>query len=243
MEYDKIYLAFLDILGFKELIMNNSFDESKEIFETFIEQVSNSANLKNRSTGETNTVVNFNLFSDTILFWTNDDTFKSFFQLNLTVSNLLNYSMQIGLPLRGAISYGNLMCNAFRLESDRVNIINTILGTSIVRAHKLEKDQLWSGCIIDQELENTDNTELRNYLKSQWLGKFYVRYNVPLRNTGCRSMLTINWVNLDNDVFTEQKIRDSFDAHNKKSKSSDIAIKIENTLNYYKYVKNLRTIT
>jgi hypothetical protein len=239
---ENVYIALCDILGFKDLIMNNSFEHSSKIIQNFIKIIDYSAKLRQRYTNEVNTVVNYNLFSDTIALWSNDDLLNSFVHLMRVTKTLFNLSMELGLPLRGAISSGNLNNYTYQYESDKSNIINAIFGTSLIKAYYLERDQKWSGCVIDPELEKQEN-ELRMYLQAKWMGKFFVRYNVPIEKKRIINLLTINWVDLDEDKFNIDIIRKSFSAHNKPVEKEEVKEKIENTIIYYQYVKNIKKFT
>jgi hypothetical protein len=156
--------------------------------------------------------------------------------------NLLNSSIEYGLPLRGAISAGYLFINPFEIKSQYMTFENVIFGDSMVKAFNLEKNQIWSGCIIDPQLEDSEDQGIKSFLSSGDMGKFYCRYDVPIRNNGCESLLALNWRNMDNDRFSEEIIRNSFSSFNKGTEQKDIQNKIDNTISFYNHLKNLRVI-
>lgn len=88
--------------------------------------------------------VSFTFFSDTILYYTKDDSFDSFVKIIFTSLELLKSGFNGSrAPYRGAIGYGDLV-------SDNTGIL---IGTSIIDAYKGEQSQMWSGCILTENCE------------------------------------------------------------------------------------------
>ena len=251
MEYKNIYVAVCDILGFKDLIMNNDFETTRKIFEKFV------SNLELAVTGgkaiqynlEEGSIVvadskeiklNFNLFSDTVVLWTVDNSVRSFFDLLIGTANLFNSSMKYGLPLRGAISQGELMVNPYQLESEFNNFENIVYGKALIKAYQLEQDQIWSGCIIDPEFSQSSEIAISQIFKSKLHRDLYIFYNVPMKSSGCRNHLTLNWVGWSKEsVISEDMISHSFIAFNKTMNSS-VQIKLQNSLEYYRYSMKIK---
>lgn len=242
MEFKNIFVAVCDILGFKDFISNNTIEEIINIFEEFPEQLNHAVNLKDRGTGEPSLIVNFNLFSDTIVLWTDNNSSESLSELILVTNNLFNYSMQIGLPLRGAISIGDISTNSFKFNSKKINIVNSIIGCGLVNAYNIEGDQLWSGCVLDPMIYDLCDTHIKNYLDCTYMKKNFLKYNVPRRSTGCQEMIALNWVNVNDDCFDEKTIMELFSSYNKDATADDVKTKIVNTLKFYNFVKNPKNL-
>ncbi|MGO9586706.1 MAG: hypothetical protein ACLP2Y_10975 [Limisphaerales bacterium] len=113
------YVAFLDILGFKKIVLAHSHDHLKSIYQKFSETIVHG--LSNGKyvlfdDGKTECIgpdirqatVNSLLVSDSILIWTDNNSVGSFDNIVKAVRSLLAFSMIDGIPLRGAISIGPL---------------------------------------------------------------------------------------------------------------------------------------
>ena len=96
METNKHYIAFLDILGFKDLIENNKLDDIIKLYEKFEPTLLFSMALTNLEwrknnldtselPGIDNMPLNSLMISDSILIWTDSDDGKEFLQLLNTV--------------------------------------------------------------------------------------------------------------------------------------------------------------
>jgi hypothetical protein len=130
-----------------------------------------------------------------------------------------------GLPIRGAISFGEYYV------SERPLIF---AGKPILRAHEIANSQDWSGSVLALEAE----TEFENLEKSspsfgKLLRPYTIRCSPPLKTDHVGQMLCLNWPK----VFTEDAIRNinireavvaMFGKHNKAIRSVDQP-KIDNT--------------
>lgn len=97
--------------------------------------------------------VNYQIFSDTIIFYTKDNSWNSFFDIIVTAVKLMTFSFYSPGPFRGAIGYGDLMTNEF----------NVMIGTSVIDAYTGEQEQVWSGCMLTKKCE--EFCEEQNYFK------------------------------------------------------------------------------
>jgi len=82
------------------------------------------------------------LFSDTIIYWTVDDSYESFINIVFTALELLKSSfVPPRVPIRGAIATGDLI-------SDEQGVI---VGSAVENAYKGEQSQVWAGCMLTSE--------------------------------------------------------------------------------------------
>ncbi|MDX2191046.1 MAG: hypothetical protein SFY32_14390 [Bacteroidota bacterium] len=110
--------------------------------------------------------VYYSFFSDTIIYYTKDDSWDSFNKIIFTSLELLKSGFNgAKAPYRGAIGYGDIIFND----------IGILLGTSIIDAYKGEGSQMWSGCILTDACEKfcCDN----NYIN-----EFYKLFETVIRN-------------------------------------------------------------
>lgn len=145
----KGFFGFFDILGYSELNKpeNNDIDKLIGIFNNFILNIDEKAITLNYtdkdqrySIGKVKNLV----FSDTIILYQEmpeplREIGPSFI---LKSCLLLRLAFEAGIPLRGAISYGEYYIQ------DRC-----FLGKPIIEAHEDEKAQIWSGAVLCKSAE------------------------------------------------------------------------------------------
>ncbi len=143
-----------------------------------------------------------------------------------------------GLPLRGAISVGNI--DSIYINGD-VNI-SSIVGDAIIYAHELEKKQKWMGCIVDKKCFSFLGVEWVHVIKGSQ--RKVIQYDVPCTDKYNKDItekhLVLNWCNwlYENDQNSiNEMIKKKFNAHNKKIDKDDIKVKIENTTKFFIHVE------
>ncbi|NVM31671.1 MAG: hypothetical protein HWN65_22730 [Candidatus Helarchaeota archaeon] len=125
MNNESAYVAFLDIMGFSDLIERNSQEKLVEIYRTILNKVySFLPTLTDREERETVTVNSF-IIQDSIILWIRGSGFPNLVLLLGTVQILLNFGFKEGLPIRGGISQGKISI----LNEDHKNYsVRSILG-------------------------------------------------------------------------------------------------------------------
>jgi hypothetical protein len=145
-----------------------------------------------------------------------------------------------GIPLRGAITAGNLTRLSNKYESNTNNVTETVLGKGLVDAYLLEKTQQWSGCIISKSaLEEFKSkcdwyeASLNNYIDNGIIKK----YAVPLKET-TKEEYVLDWTFFDKEwgKLSEVTIRESFNKWNKTLNLS-AEEKRDNTVTFFKQMK------
>jgi hypothetical protein len=109
--------------------------------------------------------VSFTFFSDTIIYYSKDDSLDSFFKIVFTSLELLKSGFcGSKAPYRGAIGYGDIISEPSGI----------LLGTSIIDAYKGEQSQMWAGCILTETCE--DFCQQNKYIDS-----FYKMFDIALQ--------------------------------------------------------------
>lgn len=137
------YLAYIDILGFTNYILND--DKGKNINE-YIKSIKNNKGLINQTKQ-----LNYNMFSDNLIIYSQDDEIASFKQIVRLCSILLFDLIQKGIPIRGSISHGDITIN----EKDMYNPI--IIGKPVIEAYKFEQKQNWIGMMLNPSTKDKIN--------------------------------------------------------------------------------------
>jgi hypothetical protein len=251
------YIAFFDILGFKDLVFNNDHKSLETIYEHF----SNAAHLSlaNFQTQEgqiadnsiakvdmSKATVNSLIVSDSVIFWTDGESPNDFIEIVHASQLMLAVSFKIGVPVRGGISFGDFTFSENQTDSPQKNVLTSCFGKALVDAYSLEALQEWSGCIVSKSALKQFSTQVEYYQKmtteklvdldSLKNYKMLVEYDAPLKRA-LDNYLVVNYLNhSDIDMgFTEHRIRSSFGAFSKTTTHESVKTKIENTVAFYKY--------
>lgn len=244
--YNSTFIAFLDILGFKDIVDNNSHEDLIKIFEDIIEKnyeftisLLAKATVKEKDKVEESYQINSMLVSDSLIFWTDNNSPMSLTYLILTVQQLLHYGIGKGIPLRGTITMGPLFFKKNTYNTNKENFSTILIGKGFTDAYTNESKQNWSGCIITKEC-----VERFEKISSQKSGvmqfdfflkkKILIKYNVPYKDGLFKNEYAIDWVNFHKkDCFTEDKIRNSFSKHKKPVDKPEVESKILNTIKFF----------
>ena len=243
--YKTPYFAFLDILGFKALVQNNSHPALVELYDKiFSAQVDKVAEGHKKYAekqagrlGEKYTDAGLQMIniSDSILIWTQHGQPSALFELVMAVSSLLGISMIQGLPLRGCIT-----SQVFSV-TNRPNSVS-VIGKGLVHAYSMENIQQWSGCMIDEGIINYFRS-----IEKVFFGReapapierdlLVLPYDIPIKNpkTGEHTFKKSYAINWSEDFIPDDVIAETFNAHNKKDDrpGSDTPEKIKNTLDFH----------
>lgn len=187
----KRYLAFFDLLGFSELVKREDTSEVARIIhaiqhfaniargygeEPFFSQRNNEENHQN--------YVQSLFVSDSVVFVTNGATIEDFANVIITAQGLLSMCMLSSIPIRGAITTGDLI---FDLG------FHILYGKPMVEAVELEKIQEWFGVAIHPSCSSNINPEhISGYIEKGYIKK----YSPPLKsNTSAPPEYVLDWLN------------------------------------------------
>ncbi len=264
---NQVFVAYLDILGFSNFIENTSHKEAVSKYQIISihlqKALAHVANIPTNTpwfktsldhAGRAIACANLEqinihslVVSDSIILWTSNRNAKALFDLIVTVKTFMLGMFYAGLPLRGAITYGNLFYLSRQVQAGALMIEQQIIGKPLVEAAKLERNQIWTGCIIDhkavqqyeQETQNhgeDDDIATLSYLEKR---KIVIKYQVPMKSpaskTNCNgtnfvsTMYVLNWTQ---DKMDEQSVKKAFEMHNKLIENDDK--KIQNTIQFLK---------
>lgn len=132
-EYKKRLVAFIDVLGFKNLVHNESFTPIETYYSFLLSNFKNAIEKRN---------FEFLLISDSIVIYTEETTenlCELIKMINLTQAGLLSK----GILIRGGISHGDLFV-------DPEN--NIVVGRGLINAYQLEMLAKFPRVILDRSL-------------------------------------------------------------------------------------------
>ncbi|MDO9559858.1 MAG: hypothetical protein Q7I89_09280 [Syntrophales bacterium] len=220
-------VAFLDILGFRDKLLNTPLLELARDYEQRIRD-SHFMNRRYDSTDQTPTLFRDHpsnvpwcaqyVFSDSIILVSRDEDIMSCMKLLLYAWRLSQLFMGAGTPLRGGIAYGELYQNPD---------INVFVGKALAKAYELEGCQNWIGVSIDASVVERFPAVFETIDKDEYpiLNDLLFEYPVPLKDGTTKSLKTLNW---RWNLVVEKGTRSLF------SNSDDpkVVEKVGNTLKY-----------
>ncbi len=252
-----VYYTYLDILGFKQLVENNSIERLSDLYKNidFVVQSSLSkgqliftddGERKNIKPDLKFTEVNSMIVSDSIMLWTQDDNVWSFLDMLQVVKEVVSKCFQIGIPLRGVFTSGPLLVQVNDLSHEKDGFLigrTTIAGKTMVDAYLQEEKQQWSGCVLTkQTMDKVFDSVIGQILKEIIDNKLIVKYPVPYKenNDMCINVdeYVINWTF---DSISGDIVRKQFAKYNKGSENDSVLVKIENTIKFADYIKKIQS--
>lgn len=236
----KSFVAFFDILGFKDLVSNNSHEELLEIYDFALYDTLHSMLPSLRmiygivpelGTKEIETLEIY-VISDSVIVIQKDTSMKGFLYLLALSRIVLSSAMGGGIPLRGGISI------------DEISVIKneygtTILGKGLTKAYEIESSQSWSGAIVSSEcfefLKEPEANNLADHLIKVKQSVLIRKYDVPYRDNSVERYV-IDWTNY-NLIKSENDVIQAFSQHNKSTDLERTQIIIKNTVEFYRWMK------
>lgn len=218
-------VAFLDILGFKNMIKDNTLDEVIRKYELIIDQLQGLIGFYKEGDRYYNDNIQYFIASDSIVVIANEDNKEAYKDLIAFVFRFLQLSIAHEMPLRGGITYGEVYVNASR---------NIFLGQAIVDAVQLEGKQEWIGIAID----STATTRYSEELLQDYLGPIFEvllpMYDVAMKRGEKKRCQVINW---RLNILAEKGIEGLFNT----SEIENVQVKIDNTLKFAEYLQEQKS--
>ena len=180
----KRYVAFLDILGFKDFVQRHSagmvysrLRALNGLLPTEEEQDIDSEMEKR---------IKYTIFSDSIFILSKDDTLASFRHFLIYVRRIMRMALRKRIPLKGAISFGRIVVD------EKTNLF---CGQPIIDAYLLEEDLQYMGVVFHHTFEeeywrfsNNQSKKLLECIKDRPTPfKYGIRnhWNLDYRISGC----------------------------------------------------------
>lgn len=222
------YVAFLDILGFSDLVRREPLAQVKHRLGLALHSVQiarDSAVLPDGVGVRIEKRFHFFSFSDTFVIASADDSPEALLSFITGAAILTQYLFVQRLPVRGAITFG---------EADFIPGSNGhLVGKAIIAAHELERRQEWLGVTVDVP---SLPPGIAGIFESGFIAPLYARWNVPVKpGKDCEkpiieNALVVNWRwNLIVEHGTKSLFAPTDDPR--------ALAKIENTLVFAKHIR------
>jgi hypothetical protein len=203
-----VFVAFLDIMGYKQIVKNNTHEELKDIYfydvstftaYNYLPQKVLRSGGKYKLLDEAKRInVKSLMVSDSVIVWTPDDSMQSFHDILFKVNYMLVESVLKGFPMRAGICVGPISL----FVEDDVNTYTQLilLGKPIVDAYEISDKQNWIGCVIDKKcIEKYKEYEIQysgdNLVNLDYLinNKILLKYKVPKKTGSIEEEYVPNW--------------------------------------------------
>jgi hypothetical protein len=172
------WIGVFDILGFKNLLRQAEQDYSRALLIEKLDELIESINSLPFKHGK----LDYTIFSDTFVIFTPDSEPKSYAWFICACKNLIEKSIYLELPLKGAISIGP----AFISISPPI-----ILGSSFVEAYEYCEDQDWIGLLLTP----TATATIRSHGLEPLHHDFVNDKQIPLRTKSPEGVLAYRFQN------------------------------------------------
>lgn len=169
------FVSFIDILGFKNLVNNNTHNQVLKQLEALKNTLDE---IEKDDVAELKTWI----FSDSILIVTQDDSYISADAIMFYSSQLVHRALEIGLLVKGVISYGK-----FTADFDK----SIFFGKPLIDAYIMEEEIKLSSILLHHTFEK----KLKNFKNTPKLHEDgrCVEYLTPLQK-GFVNHLHLNWM-------------------------------------------------
>lgn len=241
----KKFIGYFDYLGFKDFIEKNELDFQIQIMNNNFRDIEDGLAQGKHRQGKnggyvadlSKSTLNVINFSDTIVFWTNDDSFDSFLELLQAAHRFNHRSVTMTFPVRGMIVFDELESVAFSSTNTVGGTynINSVFGKGLVKAHLQAEHQQWAGTVIAEDIIDkfkADGIDIEQALKP-FAQRYRIPYKPPFKIPYEEYALKL--VTSINDEFfrnVSKGIVDNFSQYNKDATHASTQEKLANTITY-----------
>jgi hypothetical protein len=238
------FLAYFDYLGFKDFIEKNEPEYQKKIVNNIFRDIEGALGQGKVVETEHGYIadlsdlrINCINFSDTVIFWTDANGVDNLNDL-LGVALRFNWTcIDYFFPVRGCIVFDDIIHYKFDHVSKKGGTygVNSIIGKGLVKAHQKAESQNWAGTVIDDTILKYLEDVAVNV--DEFLSPYAKPYKVPYHSDMDNEE---EWVlhlvtskgKMHDEAFQNmcRNITENFAAHNKRTDSASVQIKLKNTI-------------
>lgn len=196
----KRFVAFLDIMGFRDMVFRNTHEDvlgTLEQFRIAIRKIRKDARerLKGKPSGwDTfgNTIIWPVFFSDSVLLFSSDDSLGSVEHILWGVYLVISRALLKGIPIKGAIAYGEQTADFKK---------SLYFGRPLIDAWELQNEIVLYGAVLHHTMEKflIENDLLEEVNSS------VLKYPTPLK----QGIINHYLVNLLQYIPTDSKLKNS----------------------------------
>lgn len=178
---DSRFVAFIDILGFKDLVMRNSHEDIYNLLNNISkirQTIENATNRDDTPSTIKDAEVYIVNFSDSIVIFSKNDNLENFILFLHSVNWLVAKSIEKSIPLKGGISHGVISLN----KSSQI-----YFGQPIIDAYLLEEEVNYLGVVAHSSIDNyIEQNKIKND-RNRWFE------NITPLKCGNINHINLNW--------------------------------------------------
>lgn len=154
------FIAFFDILGFKEIVKNNDLAELKRLFENLLRDTQTALSNETYIELDARTIipnlenqkVNCLHVSDSVIFWTNSNTEEDFKEIVSVCYSFYWRSLKTTFPIRGCLTFGEIDFDPSTIHNvGGIKFYNySLIGKGLVDAYLKAESIEYAGCLLDK---------------------------------------------------------------------------------------------
>lgn len=244
----EVYLAYFDYLGFQEFIEKNPDDVLIRRMGHIFRDTEGALGQGKYNEPQNGVVLSdlshTNLsclnISDTVVYWTNECNFKSLKEL-IQVAYQFNWMQNsYNFPVRGSIVKGKIkIVSGQHINSHGGSYsVQCLYGKGLIKAHNKAQYQNWAGTVLDPEVISDLEDEPDGI---PFLSEFAVKYKVPYKSDiGLGEEYVFKLIKEISNETIRKNLKDDvirvFALDNKSTKSENVELKINNTLNFIEFL-------
>jgi len=133
------FVVFLDIMGFKDRVGRTNHEDLKQLLSDFNNDITN---LIGKHRGKNN--IQLAQFSDSIVLFSGDATKESLLLVATIACEIMAKAIELGIPLKGAISEGKMTCDMTK---------QLFFGQALIDAYLLEENVQYYGVVAHHSVE------------------------------------------------------------------------------------------
>lgn len=245
------FIAYFDFLGFKDFILNNDIEYQNKIMNNIFRDIESSLgngklikSQKGLISDISESSINCINFSDTVIFWTNDNSIESLTEITKVAYKFNWQAINFFFPVRGSLLYGEIIHADYRQYNDgggKYNI-NSVFGRGIVEAHIKAESQDWAGSVIDQSIIDfliENDLEPISYL-SDYAKQYKIPYKTNIKIMESEFAFRLVKGSLNEEAYKNysNSIERNFADHKKDISDPRVKLKLKNTLEYLRSFKD-----
>lgn len=179
----KRFVAFFDIMGFKDFVARKSHKDLYEAMSKISKNIKQIESIKENEfpayAGETH----ISTFSDSIIIFSKDNSPESFNIFSIITAWLFQSIIYDTFPIKGAIAHGEITVN----KSNRI-----YFGQPIIDAYELQEEVFYYGIVAHHSIEEY----LKKNSEPDLFNQIYFDVPTPLKSGNIKHY-NIDWFNYD----------------------------------------------
>jgi hypothetical protein len=160
-----VFVAYFDILGFKQIVENLSGEELLSVLNQFTLMSQKSISEGKVRQREDRCFVydirRANIrclhISDSVIFWSKSNTKEDFVDMAKICQDFLLSTLHTSIPVRGCMTYGELFYKSGEVNNSYYSYL--LLGKGLVSAYIGAESLEFVGCVIDNSIKDVVSVE------------------------------------------------------------------------------------